>query len=247
MANGPADSLSNTLKDTLIKPVKTVIDTVDKIIPDSWTGKKPVDTSWHDQQVREANKSFGVKTDQDSSGSSQPVQPVKKTTPAPKKYHKGTDYVPETGPAVLKKGEAVLNTADAGKFREAKNKMAKDWSGNAKDGLAGKTGEKPPKEISHIVHHKIQGGGHHFEHHHTHPDHHPVEHHYAADDDGMVHHMLTHAGTPNPGEAEAEAGTPENYQPGASPNAAIEAAASPAAMAGPSPAASPAAGPTMGA
>ena len=241
MANGPADGLSNTLKDTLIRPVKTVIDTVDKIIPDSWAGKKPVDTSWHDQQVREANKSFGVKTDQDSSGSSQPVQPTKKITPAPKKYHKGTDYVPETGPAVLKKGEAVLNTADAGKFREAKNKMAKDWSGNAKDGLAGKTGENPPKVISHIIHHKTVDGKHHFEHHHNPP--HPVEHHVKNNDDEMLEHMMQHAGTPNPGEAEAESGTPENYQPGASPNAAIEAAASPAAMAGPSSSA----GPTMGA
>ncbi len=240
MANGPADNLVEELKDTFVKPVTNTLNAVKKYTP-SWlpgAKEKPVDTTWHDQQVQNATKSF---TDDKS-------KPADKTAPAPAKkpatppkYHKGTDYVPKTGPAVLKKGEAVLNNGDASKFREAKNKMADTkWSKDAKDGLGGKD-ENPPKEISHIVHHKTVGGGHHFEHHHTHPNHHPVEHHFAKDDDGMVEHMLQHAGTPNPGEQEADAGTPDNYQPGASPNVAIEAAASPQAMAGGG--AGPAAGP----
>ena len=229
----PSNPIPKAVSDAFVHPVNTVLNAVDKIIPDSWAGKKPVDTSWHDQRVKEATESFTK-----PKPAATPA-PAKKPTPAPK-YHKGTDYVPKTGPAILKKGEAVLNTKDASKLREAKNNMAKDWSKDTKDGLGG-SDEKPAKVISHIVHHKVSGGGHHFEHHHTHPAH-PVEHHFAKDDDGMVEHMLQHAGTPNPGEQEAEAGTPENYQPGASPNVAIEAAASPAAMVGGS-GASPAGGP----
>ena len=232
-SSGPVDTIKNAIGDPL-GTSKKVLNTIDRIIPD-WMVQKPGshqapqnDTSWHDQQVKSANETFGAKTP--------PAKP-KGASPTPK-YHKGTDYVPKTGPAILKKGEAVLNTEDASKLREVK--MSKEWSKDAKDGLGGKD-EKPPKEISHIVHHKMVGGGHHFEHHHTHPAH-PVEHHFAKDDDGMVEHMLQHAGTPNPGEQEAEAGTPENYQPGASPNVAIEAAASPQAM-GPAGGAPPAGGP----
>ena len=244
MANGPADNMVDELKNTFVKPAKTVLDAVDKYTP-SWlpgVKEKPVDTTWHDKMVKDATSSFTHPAPATTTA------PVKKPAPTPAsktppKYHKGTDYVPKTGPAVLKQGEAVLNTADASKFREAKNNMAdKKWSKDAKDGLGGSEAT-PPKEISHIIHHKVSGGGHHFEHHHTHPTHHPVEHHFAKDDDGMVEHMLQHAGTPNPGEAEADAGTPESYQPGASPNVAIEAAASPQAMAGGGGAAGPAAGP----
>ena len=207
MANGPADNLVEELKDTFVKPVTNTLNAVKKYTP-SWlpgVKEKPVDTTWHDQQVQNATKSF---TDDKS-------KPADKTAPAPAKK-------PATPP-------------------KAKNNMAdKKWSNDAKDGLGG-TDATPPKEVSHIVHHKTVGGGHHFEHHHTHPNHHPVEHHFDKDDDGMVEHMLQHAGTPNPGEQEADAGTPDNYQPGASPNVAIEAAASPQAMAGGG--AGPAAGP----
>jgi len=228
MADG-ADDLEGTLKNILVHPVQSALDTVDKLIPDSLAGVKHPDKNG----PKPPASTLGWKTPSDTTpapaapAAKKVSAPAKKpATPAPK-YHKGTDYVPKTGPVILKKGEAVLNTTDAGKLREAK--MAQSWSKDAKDGLGGH-GKTPPKEISHIVHHKMVGGGHHFEHHHTHPDHHPVEHHFAKDDDGMVEHMRQHAGTPNPGEAEAEAGTPENYQPGASPNVAIEAAASPQAM-----------------
>jgi hypothetical protein len=223
MANGPGDNLVDTLKKTFVQPVKTVLDTIDKVIPDAVVPKSLRDKNTgvdnspeHDAAVKKANEGLGITNN----------NPLPKT---PKKYHSGTDYVPETGPATLKKGEAVLNTEDAKKFREAK--MAKTWTKDAKDGLAGKDGKKPPKVISHMVHHRVEGGGHHIEHHHTHPEAHPVEHHFKKDDDEMLEHFAQHAGTPNPGEPEAEAGTPENYQPGASPNVALEAAASPAAMA----------------
>lgn len=234
MANGPADNLVEELKDTFVKPVTNTLNAVKKYTP-SWL--PGVDKKPDPNATKPTAKSLGWADT--TTPESKPTTAKKPATPP--KYHKGTDYVPKTGPAVLKKGEAVLNTGDASKFREAKNKMADTkWSKDAKDGLGGKD-ENPPKEISHIVHHKTVGGGHHFEHHHTHPNHHPVEHHFAKDDDGMVEHMLQHAGTPNPGEQEADAGTPDNYQPGASPNVAIEAAASPQAMAGGG--AGPAAGP----
>lgn len=78
---------------------------------------------------------------------------------------------------------------------------------------------KPAKHISHIVHKKSHNGDHIFEHHHTHPEHHPSETHTKRGDDEMVEHMMQHAGTPNPGEAEADAGNPEAYiPPPASPN-----------------------------
>lgn len=72
---------------------------------------------------------------------------------------------------------------------------------------------KPPKVISHIVHRKSANGDHIFEHHHTHPEHHPKEEHTKRGDDEMVEHMMQHAGTPNPGEAEADAGTPDAGAP----------------------------------
>jgi hypothetical protein len=68
---------------------------------------------------------------------------------------------------------------------------------------------KPPKVISHMVHRKSANGDHIFEHHHTHPEHHPKEEHTKRGDDEMVEHMMQHAGTPNPGEAEADAGNPD--------------------------------------
>ena len=98
----------------------------------------------------------------------------------------------------------------------------------------GGSDSKPPKVISHIVHRKSANGDHIFEHHHTHPDHHPKEEHTKRGDDEMVEHMMQHAGTPNPGEAEADAGTPDAGAPqdasaGAGPSLMGSGAASPGA------------------
>lgn len=70
---------------------------------------------------------------------------------------------------------------------------------------------KPEKKISKIEHTKSHNGDHIFTHHHTHPDHHPAETHTKRGDDEMTEHMMQNAGTPNSGEAEADAGTPDAY------------------------------------
>ena len=157
--------------------------------------------------------------------------PAKPTMP---NYHKGTDYVPETGPAVLKKGEAVLDTKEAAKHRAAKGKnmtkvnaMSGPMSGAA-DALGGKA-ETPKKEVKEIRTRKGKTGGYIHEHHHTAPEHHPMEEHTSADQDGMMAHMMEHMGTPNPGEADADAG--QSGVPAAP--APAPAAGAPAAAAGP--------------
>jgi hypothetical protein len=68
---------------------------------------------------------------------------------------------------------------------------------------------KAKKEIDHIVTRRSHNGDHIHVHHHTHPEDHPSETHTTRGDDEMVAHMLSNMGTPNPGEAEADAGTPE--------------------------------------
>lgn len=125
-------------------------------------------------------------------------------------YHKGTDNVSETGPAVLKKGEAVLSPSDAAEFRKAKRKgMAKHTvMERAADALGShKEEEKPKKEIKHIVTKKAKSGGYIHTHVHTHPEHHPDEDHVSKDQDEMADHMLQHMGEANPGEAEADGGS----------------------------------------
>lgn len=84
---------------------------------------------------------------------------------------------------------------------------------------------KPAKEISEVRVRKGKSGGHVIEHHHTHPEHHPMEEHVTKGDDEMAEHMLANMGTPNQGEPEAEAGTPD----------AASATAAPAGAAAPSP------------
>lgn len=142
--------------------------------------------------------------------------PSTSSTPAPKaapskpakmpSYKSGTDYVPKTGPAKLHKGEAVLPKHEAAEHR--KEKMTK-VNGNGLSGVASELGgdtPKPKKEIKHIVTKKAKTGGYIHEHHHTHPEHHPMEEHVTPDQDSMMDHMMQHMGTPNPGEAEADAG-----------------------------------------
>jgi hypothetical protein len=77
----------------------------------------------------------------------------------------------------------------------------------------GGSDSKPPKEIREIRTRKGKSGGYIHEHHHTHPEHHPMEEHTSGDQDAMAEHMLSNMGAPNPGEAEADAGTPDAASP----------------------------------
>lgn len=86
--------------------------------------------------------------------------------------------------------------------------MAQDWKEAVSDHMGGHA-EKPKKEIHEIRVRKGKSGGHIIEHHHTHPSHHPMEEHVTKNDDEMAEHMMQNAGTPNPGEAAADAGTPD--------------------------------------
>lgn len=119
----------------------------------------------------------------------------------PPVFHKGTDYVPKTGPAILKKGEAVLKKEDADKFRAKKAAY-----GDLSNELGSGEDKKPKKELSHIVTRKGKSGGYIHEHHHTHPAEHPMEQHVSANQDAMVGHMIDHMGEQNPDEAGADAG-----------------------------------------
>ena len=186
------------------------------------------DTSGHDQMVSNANASFANKA------KATPVKAPSAATPGKMpKFHKGTDYVPKTGPAILKKGEAVLNNKDAAKHREAK--MSKGTLASVSDELSGKAA-KPKKEIKHIITKKAADGKNHIHTHvHTHPEHHPDEDHVSQGNDGLASHMLEHMGTPNPGEADADAGQSGIPAAGAAPAGAAPAGGAPAPDAGGAP------------
>jgi hypothetical protein len=141
-----------------------------------------------------------------------------KPQPKTPSYKDGTDYVPKTGKALLHKGEAVLNKDDASKHREAKGMTAKY---DVADELGGKKETKPKKEIKHMHIKHAANGGHIIKHEHTHPEHHPDEEHTTKTDDELASHVLQNMGTPNPGEAEADAG--QSGIPGAAPGAATQA------------------------
>ena len=178
------------------------------------------DTSGHDQMVSNANASFANKA------KATPVKAPSAATPGKMpKFHKGTDYVPKTGPAILKKGEAVLNNKDAAKHREAK--MSKGTLASVSDELSGKAA-KPKKEIKSMHIKKAANGGHIIRHEHTHPEHHPDEEHTTKTDDQLASHVLQNMGTPNPGEADADAGQSGVPAAGAAPAGGAPAAGTPA-------------------
>jgi hypothetical protein len=193
-----SDNLKKGFSDALLSPFKAASDIGDKVKTAlSGTPKAP-DTTWHDQKVKEANASFTPKP------TAPKAAPVKAGPKIPK-YHTGTDYVPKTGPAILKKGEAVLDTHEAAEHRATKGKNMKHGMENVAAELGGKS-EKPKKEIKEIRTRKGKSGGYIHEHHHTAPEHHPMEEHTSPDQDAMVSHLMEHMGQPNPGEAEADAG-----------------------------------------
>jgi hypothetical protein len=171
---------------------------------------------------------FGLGSRLDGPGQMRPEMPV---------YHKGTDYVPKTGPAILKKGEAVLNPADAKTYRTSKDGMAdssskKSIMGATSKSLAGKS-KAPSKQVREIRIRKGASGGHVIEHHHSKPDVHPMEEHTTANDAALLNHIQQ-----TMGNQDAQGAQP------ADPNAAAAAggAADPSAMAGAG--AAPSAGPS---
>jgi hypothetical protein len=231
-----AENLRNGFAKVITGPAKAAADAVDSVR--GALGMDPVrtnkiDTSWHNKAVSDANDTFKAKDAADKAAASASKPKATPQSGGSKKapsYKKGTDYVPETGPAKLHKGEAVLKKEDADKYR-AGAAMAHGM-GSLSDELGGKEA-KPKKEIKHIVTKKAKSGGYIHEHHHTHPEHHPMEEHVSKDQDGMVSHMLENMGEPNPGETEADGG-----------QSGIPAGAAEAAPAG-APAAAPAPTPAM--
>ena len=219
-----AQNLKDSFESTLGAPFKAVGDAVKKYIPSSLMPSPSSSSSTHANWTPEPNdeqKQQIKNENQQSSPKPATKPPVKKPS-----YEKGTDYVPKTGPAVLHKGEAVLNKEDAEKHREAKNmKNAYDVS----DELGGKKEEKPKKEIKHMHIKKASNGGHIIRHEHTHPEHHPDEEHTTKTDDELADHVLQNMGTPNPGEAEADAGQSgvPGEAAGAAPQAGTPAAGTP--------------------
>lgn len=107
---------------------------------------------------------------------------------------------------------------------------------DATEKLGGKS-KGPKKEVKEIRTRKGASGGYIHEHHHTSPEHHPMEEHTSANQDAMVQHMMQNMGSPNPGEADADAGQSGIPAAAASaPNpAAAAGAAPPGAGAGPVP------------
>ena len=220
------DHLEKGFSDVVNAPLKaasSAYDTVRGLFGGSSSGP---DTSGHDQAVAAANKTFVDKAN--TTAAATPARPkapaAAKPAPIPK-FHEGTDYVPKTGPAILKKGEAVLNNKDAAKHREAK--MSKGTLASVSDELSGKAA-KPKKEIKSMHIKKAANGGHIIRHEHTHPEHHPDEEHTTKTDDQLASHVLQNMGTPNPGEAEADAGQSGIPAAGAAPAGGASAAGTPA-------------------
>lgn len=102
-------------------------------------------------------------------------------------YHKGVTSVPKTGPAIVKKGEAIIPAEH--------NPMNPE---NMFDKVAGMA--KPPaKEIDHLKIRKAKTGGHIVEHHHTAPGTHKMEEHLAPTMKALHDHIDSHYGSPNVG------------------------------------------------
>lgn len=94
----------------------------------------------------------------------------------------------------------------------------KDWKGAVAEKMGGDK-SAPKKEIKSITTTKSHNGGHVHVHKHHNPDAHPDETHTTKGDDEMVQHMMQNAGTPNPGEAEADPSAAPAAQMTASPSA----------------------------
>ena len=73
---------------------------------------------------------------------------------------------------------------------------------------AKKEAPKSKKEVKEVRIRKAKNHGHIIEHHHTNPVDHPMEEHTTGNDDELASHVLTHMGTPNPGEGQDENAAP---------------------------------------
>lgn len=160
---GAAQPIADWVDSHIYKPAQRVLGVVDKIpVP---TKSDSNQMNWKPQPNAEQQKEID-KNNQSSSKS--------KTPP---KYHKGTDYVPKTGPAILKKGEAVLNEKDAEKYRAKKGKDMSKSSGSSRAShvLGGKGKSKSSKKHPHrlTISHGKSGG-------------HKVVHSFAPDENGMT-------------------------------------------------------------
>ena len=130
----------------------------------------------------------------------------KARSPVPS-YKDGIDKVPKTGPAILHKGERVLNKEDAAVSRGEKGNKMHESMAMVKGALGGheaKSEPKSKKELKEIRVRKAKNHGHIIEHHHTNPVDHPLEEHTTNSDDELANHMMQHMGTPNPGEGQDE-------------------------------------------
>jgi hypothetical protein len=162
---GAAKPIADWVNNWVIKPSQKILGAADKVTP-----QNKEDTSWHDDMVRKANESFQSKPS--------PAKNQTPSKPTPPKYHKGTDYVPKTGPAILKKGEAVLNEKDAEKHRKEKA-MAEKSHGSSRAshvlGGKGKSKSKSSKKHPHrlTISHGKSGG-------------HKVVHSFEPDESGIT-------------------------------------------------------------
>lgn len=172
--------------------VRHLGDTAKQVNKDSGDG------SWNGGLPARTEPSASAKAQAAAAKANATPQATPQATPAPKppagpsaahpNSYKHGGVVQKTGLALVHKGEEVKPIYDA-----------------AHDGMAGGD-SKPPKVLSEIRTRKGHSGGYIHEHHHKHPEHHPMEEHTSADQDAMVNHMMEHMGSPNPGEAEADAG-----------------------------------------
>ncbi len=212
---GAAQPIADWVSNYVYKPAQKVLGVIDKTA----APQKKEDTSWHDDMVSKANQSYQSKPDAPK--------------PTPPKYHKGTDYVPKTGPALLKKGEAVLNEKDADNYRATKGKaMAKNSGSTSRAhavlGGSHKSKSKSGKKPHHIsIRHGKSGG-------------HIVTHHFEPDESGVAQPSEDHV---MPDKASLmdhiDQNVPDNPAP-MSPPPDASAAAGPGAGAPPPPAAGPA-------
>ena len=150
-------------------------------------------------------------------------------------YKDGIDKVPKTGPAILHKGERVLNKEDAAVSRGEKGNNMHESMAMVKGALGGheaKSEPKSKKELKEIRVRKAKNHGHIIEHHHTNPVDHPLEEHTTNGDDELASHMMQHMGTENPGESEAPSQSMA-AAPAAAPAPPMAGAGAPAAGAAP--------------
>jgi len=207
MANDVADDLKQAVKDTLTG--KSIMDTLSSrakaLLKKSPPPEAPpTPDSYHDEQVRQANESFRKQTT--GGGSDSPIpKPIAK-------YKDGTDYVPETGPAILHKGEAVLKKEDAEKYRRHMASPSKSLGGKKRGRPKGSTKKKKAPRHMHIE--LADNGGFHVRHQHDAPldgsgeSATPETTHSLGDPSALLGHIQDTYGGQMPGAGAAGPGAP---------------------------------------